>query len=65
MAVNLIKGQKVSLKKENGIALSRVMVGLGWDPVKKAAREFSARSLAAAEKMSIAMPRYSYYRTGI
>lgn len=35
MAVNLIKGQKVSLKKENGIALSRVMVGLGWDPVKK------------------------------
>ena len=34
MAVNLQKGQKVNLKKENGQALGRVMVGLGWDPVE-------------------------------
>ena len=32
MAVNLQKGQKVNLKKEDGQALGRVMVGLGWDP---------------------------------
>ena len=31
MAVNLQKGQKVSLKKSNGKKLSRLMVGLGWD----------------------------------
>ena len=31
MAVNLQKGQKVSLKKSDGRKLSRLMVGLGWD----------------------------------
>ncbi|MDR0524342.1 MAG: TerD family protein [Spirochaetaceae bacterium] len=31
MAVNLQKGQRVSLSKEDGTALRRVMVGLGWD----------------------------------
>ena len=34
MAVNLQKGQKVNLKKEHGQALSKDMVGLGWDPVE-------------------------------
>lgn len=34
MSVNLQKGQKVNLKKEDGSALRKVMVGLGWDPVK-------------------------------
>ncbi len=34
MAVNLQKGQKVSLKKSNGKKLSRLMVGLGWDAAK-------------------------------
>ena len=31
MAVNLQKGQKISLEKEAGGALSRVTMGLGWD----------------------------------
>ena len=31
MAVNLQKGQKISLDKEAGGALSRVTMGLGWD----------------------------------
>ena len=35
MAVNLQKGQKVNLKKDNGQALGKVMVGLGWDPMEK------------------------------
>lgn len=31
MSVNLQKGQKVELRKENGGSLTKVMVGLGWD----------------------------------
>jgi stress response protein SCP2 len=34
MAINLQKGQRVDLTKGNP-GLSRIMVGLGWDPVKK------------------------------
>lgn len=32
MAINLQKGQRVNLTKENA-GLSKIMVGLGWDPV--------------------------------
>ena len=35
MAVNLQKGQKVNLKKDNGQALGKVMIGLGWDPMEQ------------------------------
>lgn len=38
MSVNLQKGQKVELRKNNGGNLRKVMVGLGWDeaaPEKK------------------------------
>lgn len=35
MAVNLQKGQKISLNKEAGSALSEVVMGLGWDATKK------------------------------
>jgi tellurium resistance protein TerZ len=34
MTVNLQKGQKISLEKEAGGALSRVIMGLGWDAIK-------------------------------
>ncbi|EDS78301.1 tellurium resistance protein TerD [Clostridium botulinum C str. Eklund] len=34
MAINLQKGQKISLTKEDA-KLSRIMVGLGWDPVEQ------------------------------
>ena len=34
MAVNLVKGQKVSLVKPGG-GLSQIMVGLGWDEVEQ------------------------------
>lgn len=33
MSVSLKKGQRVSLKKEDA-SLNKLMVGLGWDPVK-------------------------------
>ena len=35
MSVNLSKGQKISLEKEAGGALTKVIMGLGWDAVKK------------------------------
>lgn len=35
MSVNLQKGQKVDLRKESGGSLKKVVVGLGWDEVKK------------------------------
>ena len=41
MSVNLKKGQRVELKKEQGGNLHRVMVGLGWDAVKKSSFFFS------------------------
>lgn len=31
MAVSLQKGQKISLDKEAGTALTRIKMGLGWD----------------------------------
>ena len=31
MAINLQKGQKISLSKESGDALSKIVMGLGWD----------------------------------
>lgn len=34
MAVNLQKGQKVSLVKSNGGKLTKIMVGLGWDAIE-------------------------------
>lgn len=35
MAVNLQKGQKISLEKEAGVKLNTVVMGLGWDAAKK------------------------------
>jgi tellurium resistance protein TerZ len=35
MAISLVKGQKISLAKEGDASLTRVVMGLGWDAVKK------------------------------
>lgn len=35
MAVNLVKGQRIELRKTNGGTLRKVIVGLGWDEVKR------------------------------
>jgi tellurium resistance protein TerZ len=35
MSVNLQKGQKISLEKEAGGSLTKVIMGLGWDAIKK------------------------------
>ena len=45
MSVNLTKGQKISLDKEAGGALTHVTMGLGWDSVKsKGFLGFGAKS---------------------
>lgn len=45
MSVNLTKGQKISLDKEAGSSLNRVVMGLGWDAVKsKGFLGFGAKS---------------------
>lgn len=41
MSISLQKGQKVSLTKENA-GLSKVLIGLGWDEVKRAKGGFFA-----------------------
>ncbi|WP_067539422.1 TerD family protein [Nocardia crassostreae] len=42
--VELTKGQKVTLRKEGGVALTRIRMGLGWDPVKRSGL-FGSRSI--------------------
>ena len=42
MGVNLQKGQKVSLSKDNA-GLSKVIIGLGWDEVKRKGGLFSRK----------------------
>ncbi len=34
MAINLQKGQKISLDKEAGVKLTKIIMGLGWDAIK-------------------------------
>ena len=45
MSVSLQKGQKVSLSKGNQ-GLAQVIVGLGWDEVKRKGGLFSRKPLA-------------------
>jgi tellurium resistance protein TerZ len=45
MTVSLSKGQKISLAKQDGATLTRVRMGLGWDPTKKK-RVFGSRNQA-------------------
>lgn len=35
MAINLTKGQKISLDKEAGTSLTKIIMGLAWDAIKK------------------------------
>jgi tellurium resistance protein TerZ len=56
MTVNLQKGQKISLEKEAGGALSRVTMGLGWDVAKSGGFfGFGAKSQAVDLDASVVM----------
>lgn len=50
MSVNLVKGQKVELRKENGGELRRVVVGLGWDEAQKSGGGLFSRLLGGAQQ---------------
>lgn len=43
MGVNLQKGQKIDLKKQNGSELNQLLIGLGWDQSKKSGGFFSGK----------------------
>lgn len=47
MAINLQKGQKISLTKEDQ-NLKNIMVGLGWDPVQKENKGFLSSIFSSA-----------------
>lgn len=49
MAVTLSKGQKISLAKEGGDALSKVVMGLGWDAVQPKKKGFLSSLLGGGE----------------
>ena len=51
MAVNLQKGQKVSLKKSDGRKLTRLMVGLGWDAAQKKKGGFFSSLFGSSESI--------------
>jgi len=52
MAINLSKGQRISLTKDNE-GLSKIQVGLGWDPIKEPQKKglFGALKASSAPDM--------------
>ena len=46
MSVNLSKRQSISLTKQTA-SLSKINIGLGWDPIKKEAKGFFSKLLSA------------------
>lgn len=42
MAISLTKGQKIDLTKKDGAGLTKIKVGLGWDPVTPEKKGFFA-----------------------
>ncbi|GAA11481.1 TerD family protein [Gordonia alkanivorans] len=49
--VSLTKGQKVTLRKEGGVKLTNIRMGLGWDPVTRRFGRSSAIDLDASVLM--------------
>ena len=61
MSVNLSKGQKISLEKEAGGALSQIKMGLGWDvgaaPQKSGGFWVACLAVAAAQAAALTWMR--------
>lgn len=53
MAINLTKGQKISLEKESGTALKRVFLGCGWDVAKPTGGFFSKVFSGASDQIDL------------
>ena len=52
MSVNLAKRQSISLTKQSS-SLSKVHVGLGWDPAKKEAKGFLSKLLGSNDSIDL------------
>lgn len=52
MSVNLAKKQSISLAKESS-SLSKVNIGLGWDPVKKEAKGFLGKLFGGSDSIDL------------
>ena len=61
MSVNLVKGQKINLSKEVAGGLTKIMVGLGWDAVKKGF--FGSKPNIDCDASAIILGKDGKYRT--
>lgn len=61
MSVNLVKGQKINLSKEVTGGLTKIMVGLGWDVVKKGF--FGSKPDIDCDASAIILGKDGKYRT--
>ena len=61
MSVNLVKGQKINLSKEVAGGLTKIMVGLGWDAVKKGL--FGSKPNIDCDASAIILGKDDKYRT--
>ncbi len=61
MSVNLVKGQKINLSKEVAGGLTKIMVGLGWDAVKKGF--FGSKPDIDCDASAIILGKDGKYRT--
>lgn len=61
MSVNLVKGQKINLSKEVTGGLTNIMVGLGWDVVKKGF--FGSKPDIDCDASAIILGKDGKYRT--
>ncbi len=53
MAISLTKGQKISLEKEAGSTLTRVIMGVGWDPAQSEKKGFLSKLLSTPPSIDL------------
>ncbi len=53
MAISLTKGQKISLEKEAGSALSLITMGVGWDPAQSEKKGFFSKLVSSSGSIDL------------
>lgn len=70
--VSLAKGQRVTLKKDGGVSLTLIRMGLGWDPLKKRGMfgnrdvqiDLDASAILFADNQPVDIAFYNHLQTG-
>ncbi|RIJ70165.1 stress protein [Nakamurella silvestris] len=70
--VSLAKGQRVTLKKDGGVSLTVIRMGLGWDPIKKRGMfgnrdiqiDLDASAILFADNQPVDIAFYNHLQTG-